>query len=94
MRSIEISGRLTTRPQFSKKESRYAFGFEYEPKRISQALALARPPIPTIIEFSVVVPEHLSHKVVGLNVGDACVLVYPENRDGDNRVSPVDILVK
>ena len=94
MRRVEISGRLTTRPQFSKKQSRYTFEFEYEPKRISQALALARPPIPAIINFSVVVPEHLAHKVVGLNVGDACVLVYPENTGADNPVSLVDILVK
>ena len=94
MRRVEISGRLTTTPQFSKKQARYTFEFEYEPKRISQALALARPPIPVIINFSVAVPEHLAHKVVGLNVGDACVLVYPENTGGDNPVSPVDILMK
>ena len=52
------------------------------------------PPIPTTIEFSVVVPEDLADKVVGLNVGDACVLVYPENTGADNLVSLVDILVK
>ena len=72
----------------------YTFMFQYQPDQIFQALALARPPISTIIDFRVVVPEKLLHKVVRLKCGDPCVLVYPEKPCIDKPVYPLDILVK
>ena len=94
MRTVEISGKLTTTPQFSEKLSMYTFMFEYQPDRILQALAQARPPIPTRINFRVVVPEKLMHKVIPLKSGDTCVLVYPEIPDIDTPLYLVDILIK
>ena len=94
MRRVEISGKVTSTPQFSKKLSMYTFMFEYEPERIFQALAQTRPPIPTIIHFRVVVPEKLMHKVIRLKPGDTCALVSPKNPDIDTSLYPVDILIK
>lgn len=94
MQTVEISGKVTTTPEFSKKLSMYTFMFEYQPDRIFQALAQARPPIPTIIHFEVVVPEKLMHKGTRLKSGDTCVLVYPRNPDIDTPLYPVDILIK
>ena len=91
MQTVEIQGKLTTTPQFSEEHSGYTFKFEYQPKHISQALALARPPIPAIIEFRVVVSENLLHKVETLKAGDACVLVYPQNPQVTAPLSPIDI---
>ena len=94
MRTVEISGKVTTTPQFSKKQSMYTFVFEYQPHRVFPALAQTRPPIPAILTVEVVVPERLMHKVTRLKSGDTCVLVYPAQPDSDTPLYPVDILVK
>ena len=94
MQTINISGKLTTTPQYSRKFGKLTFKFQYEPERISRALALARPPIPTHIEFNVVVPDALARKAETLKCGDACVLVYPENPKTIVPIYPVDIWVK
>lgn len=97
MRTVEISGKVTTTPEFSKKLSMYTFIFEYKPDRtdrIFQALAQTRPPIPAILTVKVVVPEKLMPKVTRLKSGDTCVLVYPAQPDSDTPLYPVDILVK
>ena len=90
MKTVDISGKLTP-PQYSRKIRGLTFKFQYEPKQISRALALARPPILTVIEFNVVVPKHLVRKALSLKSGDTCLLVYPENRGDANPVYPVDI---
>ena len=94
METVDILGKVSTTPQYSKKHSAYTFRFEYQPKCISRALALARPPMLTITEFWVVVPEHLASQVETLKSGDTCVLVYPEKPQGNTPLYPVDILVK
>ena len=54
MKTVEIAGQVRTTPQFCRKHSTYTFSVEYEPKRMSEAVARARPPIPTLMEFTVV----------------------------------------
>ena len=59
MQTLDISGQLTTTPQLCRKLEKLTFDFSYQPKYISKALALARPPIPVVTQFRVVVPDHL-----------------------------------
>lgn len=91
MKTINISGKLRTTPQYSRKFRGLTFKFEYQPKQIYRALALARPPILTVIEFYVVVPEHLVRKAETLKSGDACLLVYPEKPGAAKLPYPVDL---
>ena len=89
MKTIDISGKLRTTPQYSRKFRGLTFKFEYQPKQIYRALALARPPILTVIEFNVIVPEHLRCKAETLKSGDACLLVYPEKPGAGNFPIPL-----